>query len=337
MSQRVTIVDVAARAGVAISSVSSALNDRPGVSDSTRERILSAAKELGFVPSLRGRSLSAQRAFAVGLVVHRDPDVLEDDPFFASFIGGVESVLDSRGYALVLQMGSEPNEALDRYRRLSADRRVDGVFLSEIEVQDARIDLLRELQMPVVGINAAADFPFVAVRQDHVVGIEHLVAHLVELGHTRIAHVSGPSRYIHARQREQAWRSALAGSSLEPEIVVTGDFTYEGGRRAADELLGAANPPTAVMCANDLTAVGFMARAIELGISVPQQLSVTGYDGIQLGEYVRPTLTTLKTSPRLIGAEAARLLLDQIGGIEVSSVDIEPAQLVVRGSTGPAA
>jgi DNA-binding LacI/PurR family transcriptional regulator len=94
--------------------------------------------------------------------------------------------------------------------------------------------------------------------------------------------------------------------------------------------------PTAVMCANDLTAVGFMARAIDLGFSVPGDVSVMGYDGIQLGEYVRPTLTTLKTSPRLIGAEAARLLLDQIEGLDVADIDVAPVELIVRDSTGPA-
>lgn len=338
MTKRVTIVDVAARAGVAISSVSSALNDRPGVSADTRSRIIAAADELGFVPSIRARSLSSKRAFAVGLVVQRDPDVLESDPFFASFIGGVESVLGSRGYALVLQMGAGREETLERYRRLAADRRVDGVFLSEIEIDDDRIPLLEQIQLPVVGINAERDgFPFVCVRQDHVAGIERLMRYLVDLGHTRIAHVSGPSRFIHARQREAAWREALVRLQIEPGRVVEGDFTYEGGHRAADELLVGGDLPTAVMCANDLTAVGFMARAIDLGFSVPGDVSVMGYDGIQLGEYVRPTLTTLKTSPRLIGAEAARLLLDQIDGDPVADIDIPPVQLIVRDSTGPAA
>ncbi len=338
MTKRVTIVDVAARAGVAISSVSSALNDRPGVSAGTRIRIIAAADELGFVPSIRARSLSSKRAFAVGLVVQRDPDVLESDPFFASFIGGVESVLGSRGYALVLQMGAGREETLERYRRLAADRRVDGVFLSEIEIDDDRIPLLEQIQLPVVGINAERDdFPFVCVRQDHVAGIERLMRYLVDLGHTRIAHVSGPSRFIHARQREAAWREALVRLQIEPGRVVEGDFTYEGGHRAADELLVGGDLPTAVMCANDLTAVGFMARAIDLGFSVPGDVSVMGYDGIQLGEYVRPTLTTLKTSPRLIGAEAARLLLDQIDGDPVADIDIPPVQLIVRDSTGPSA
>ena len=155
MAERVTIVEVAARAGVAISSVSSALNGRPGVSEQTRARIRQAADDLGFVPSVRGRSLSAKRAFTVGLVVHRDPFVLESDPFFGSFIGGLESVLDPRGYALILQMGSAADETLDRYRRLAAGRRVDGVFLNELVVDDPRVALVQQLGLPAVGVNPA--------------------------------------------------------------------------------------------------------------------------------------------------------------------------------------
>jgi len=337
MAKRVTIVDVAERAGVAISSVSSALNDRPGVSTETRQRILTAAHELGFVPSIRARSLSAQRAFAVGFILQRDPEVLGSDPFFGAFIGGVESVLGERGYALVLQVASGAEETLARYRRLADDNRVDGVFLSEIELDDERTALLQTLDLPVVAINADRDgFPFASVRQDHVAGIERLMTYLAALGHRRIAHVSGPAQFIHSRQRELAWRRALADLELEAGAVVEGDFSYEGGRRAAEEMLVGRDLPTAVLCANDLTAVGFMARANELGFSVPGDISVVGYDGIPLGEYVRPTLTTLGTSPRLIGAEAARLLLDQIEGAAPIDVDVPPVELLVRDSTGPA-
>lgn len=338
MNTRVTIVDVAARAGVAISSVSSALNNRPGVSDETRRRIVQAAQDLGFVPSLRGRSLSAKRAFAVGLVVHRDPSVLESDPFFGAFIGGIETVLDPRDYALILQMGSEPVETLDRYRSLAANRRVDGVFLPELGVDDPRVPLVQELGLPAVGVNAEPDFPLPAVRQGHVEGVHELVAHFAALGHRRLALVTGPHAFIHARQRRVAFAEAVALHGLRLDDVVEGDFTYEGGIAAAGAMLEGRAPqdrPTAVLCSNDLSAIGFLARAGELGLRVPDDLSVAGFDGIRLGTYVRPTLTTIGTAPRLLGAEAARMLLDQIDGLAVDDVDIEHASLVVRGSTGP--
>jgi DNA-binding LacI/PurR family transcriptional regulator len=377
VTDRVTIVEVAARAGVAISSVSSALNDRPGVSEQTRARIKQAASDLGFVPSVRGRSLSAKRAFTVGLVVHRDPFVLESDPFFGSFIGGLESVLDPRGYALILQMGSAADETLDRYRRLAAGRRVDGVFLNELVVDDPRVALVQQLGLPAVGVNPAPGFPLPAVHQDVSAGVHELVAHLVSLGHRRFAHVAGPSRFVHAVHRVEAWREALVAAGCDPGVLVEADFTYEGGRRAAAELLGGAaraggaddggaddgaagrgDRPTAVFCANDLAAIGFMAEADARGVRVPEDISVAGFDGIELGTYVRPALTTLTTAPRLLGAEAARLLLAAVeapdagsaaSGVAASSrvrvdegavpavahADIEPARLLVRASTGP--
>ncbi|VXB86019.1 LacI family DNA-binding transcriptional regulator [Frigoribacterium sp. 9N] len=341
MAERVTIVEVAARAGVAISSVSSALNGRPGVSEQTRARIRQAADDLGFVPSVRGRSLSAKRAFTVGLVVHRDPFVLESDPFFGSFIGGLESVLDPRGYALILQMGSAADEPLDRYRRLAAGRRVDGVVLNELTVDDPRVELVRELDLPAVGVNPAGDFPLPAVRQDDSAGIGELVEHLVSLGHRRFAHVAGPGRFVHSRRRGAAWRDAVVGAGHEPGAVVEADFTYDGGARAAARLFGPDAPvhdrPTAVFCANDLAAIGFMTELDRLGVRVPDDVSVAGFDGIELGSYVRPGLTTLTTAPRLIGAEAARLLLSAVEGEAVTDAEIEPARLLVRASTGSAA
>jgi DNA-binding LacI/PurR family transcriptional regulator len=332
----VTIVDVAARAGVAISTASVALNDRPGVSDSTRQRIRDIADELGFIPSVRGKSLSARRAFALGLVVQRDTAVLESDPFFGAFLGGVESVLNGRDYALVLQMATESSDALKRYRRLAADRRVDGVFLLEIQADDPRVPLLQELHLPAVGTNPLDGFPFPSVRQDHAAGIASVVNYLIGVGHTRIAHVTGAPSFIHTQQREAAWRESLLAAGLEPGPALPGDFTFEGGRRAADQLLGIADRPTAVICANDLTAIGLMTRVQELGLSVPDDVSVAGYDGIELGSYLRPTLTTVRTAPAEIGAEAARLLLDAIDGKDVSDVDIAAAAPLLRESTGPA-
>ncbi|WP_129337248.1 LacI family DNA-binding transcriptional regulator [Cellulomonas endophytica] len=336
MTQRVTIVDVAAAAGVSISSVSSALNGRPGVSERTRARIRRTADDLGFVPSLRGRSLSARRAFAVGLVVHRDPAVLGSDPFFGGFIGGLEQVLDPAGYALILQIGASRGDTLDRYRRLAGDRRVDGVVLDELVVDDPRLPLVQGLGLPAVAVNPEPGCALPAVRQDDAGGVAELVAHLVGLGHRRFAHVAGPARMVHAVHRAAVWRAALRAAGQDPGVVVEADFTYGGGARAAAVLLGRPDPPTAVFCANDLAAIGFVAEADRRGRRVPEDLSVAGFDGIELGAYVRPGLTTLTTTPHVIGAAAARLLLAAVEGTAGEDVRVAPAHLLVRGSTGPA-
>jgi DNA-binding LacI/PurR family transcriptional regulator len=333
VNPRVTILDVAARAGVSISSVSAALNDRPGVSEETRRRIVEAAEHLGWVPSLRGRSLSGQKAYAVGLVLERSPEVIESDPFFAGFIAGVESVLEQQGYALVLQLASNRVSAVQRYRQLALDHRVDGVFLTDLARNDARVRLVTELGLPAVAVNSSPRCALPSVRQDHVPGLRELLEEVVALGHRRIAHVAGRKGLIHTRQRVEAWRAALAAAGLEEGPIVYGDFTVESGSRAADAVLDAAGPrPTAVVCANDLMAIGFIARVSARGVEVPMEMSVTGFDGIKLGAFVRPALTSVATSPRLLGESAAATLMSVIRGDSPPDVSVPATSLLWRDS-----
>ncbi len=336
MGERVTIADVAERAHVAISSVSAALNARPGVSEETRARILAAAAELGYVPSLRARSLAGRRAFTVGLVVQREPVVVERDPFFIDFIGGIEQTLDVADHALILQTTANDAESLDRLRRLAADRRVDGVILTDLLVDDPRIALVTELDLPAVGINPDADFPLPAVTQDHSAGVRALLSELIARGHTRIGHVAGPARMVHARERERLWREALASAGLPAGPRAEGDFSFAGGLRAAEAMLTAGDAPTAVFCANDLSALGFMAGLQRAGIEVPAQVSVVGFDDTALGRDAHPPLTTVRTSAELLGAEAARLLLDVIDQVPVTTVAIPAAVPVWRGTIADA-
>ena len=333
MNPRVTILDVAARAGVSISSVSAALNGRPGVSEDTRRRIVDVAEQLGWVPSLRGRSLSGQKAYAVGLVLERSSEVIESDPFFAGFIAGVESVLERQGFALVLQVASNREAAVQRYRQLALDHRVDGVFLTDLSQHDARVRLVNELGLPAVAVNAAQRCAVAAVRQDHRPGLVELMDEVIALGHRRIAHVAGRRGLLHTRQRVEVWRSALQKAGLEPGPLVYGDFTVESGSRAADDLRAAAgDTPTAVVCANDLMAIGFIARVSALGIDVPLEMSVTGFDGIPLGAFVRPALTSVATAPRLLGDAAASMLLAVIQGETPSDVTVPATRLLRRDS-----
>jgi DNA-binding LacI/PurR family transcriptional regulator len=334
--RRATIVDVAERAGVAISSASAALNGRPGVSSETRERIRQAALDLSYVPSMRGRSLSTKRTFSVGFIVERDYTVLEDDPFFSSFIGGIEEAIAPSDYALSLQVVADGAENLRRHLELADSRRVDGLILNELRSNDRRPAEFHERDVPVVGVNPGARFPFPAVRQDNTGAIRELADLLVSLGHRRLAHVSGPMDYVHGRERRSTWQRAVEATGVAESVIADGDFTHEGGVRAAEQLLSRADRPTAVFCANDLMAIGFMNRAMELGLRVPEDVSVAGLDGINLGSYVRPTLTTITTSPHALGRRAGAMLLHVIDGGDVDDEQIEASTLLVRDSTAAA-
>lgn len=332
MTKRITIIDVAREAGVAISSVSAALNGQPGVSEATRVRVRETADRLGWVPSVRGRNLSSKQSHAVGLVLQRPVDVLELDPFFAGFIGGVESVLAPAGYALLLQVSATADAGVERLRTLAKSGGVDGVFLTDVGVDDPRYPLLDDLGLPGVAINAHGSGRVSSVTQDHAEGLRQLVEHLVGLGHRDIAHVSGTPGLVHSEERERVWRSVLADAGLPPGRLVVGDFTSEAGARAADTLMGGMSAPTAVVCANDLTAFGFLSRVQARGLRVPDDVSVTGFDGVLLGAYVHPPLTTVATSPRVLGRRSAEVLLDLINGAPRVDERIEPASMVLRAS-----
>ncbi|GAA2071369.1 LacI family DNA-binding transcriptional regulator [Actinomadura alba] len=334
--RRPTIADVARRAGVSKGTVSFALNGRPGVAAATRERILEAAEALNWRPNHRARSLSVSRAFALGLVIARDPSLLGSDPFFPTFIAGVETVLAERGQALVLQVAGGGQAETEGYRRLAQDGRVDGVFLTDLRRHDPRITLVDALGLPAVTLNRPdVPSPFPAVCLDDRPGIAAVVDHLVGLGHTRIAHVAGPDDFLHGHGRRKAFLDALAAQGLPAGRVEVSDFTASGGTAATRRLLDAPDPPTAIVYANDLMAIAGINVAHGLGISVPARLSVAGFDDTELSAHLHPPLTTVRTDVFGWGQVAARSLLALIDGESTGDVELEPARLVVRRSTAP--
>jgi LacI family repressor for deo operon, udp, cdd, tsx, nupC, and nupG len=336
-----TIIDVARVAGVSKAAVSFALNNRPGVAADTRERILAVARELGWTPSLRGRALSVSRSLAVGLVIARTPETLGADPFFGSFISGIESVLSERGYALMLQVVGDEQGEHESYRQLAANGRVDGVFLTDMRVDDLRPQLLADLGLPTVVIGPDPENgPWSAVGIDDRPGITAAVQHLVALGHQNIAHVSGPTEFVHSLSRRTAWASALLDAGLPAGPCITADLSAQGGALATGALLDLEEPPTAVVYANDLMAIAGMSTAIGRGIEVPGQLSVTGFDDAPLSAYIQPALTTVRTDVVGWGNAAAKRLLaivdrnatDDVAGSEVA---LPAPEFVIRASTAP--
>jgi len=338
-AQRPTIADVARQAGVSKGAVSFALNGRDGVSSETRARILEVADALGWQPNHRARSLSVSRAFAVGLVLARPPELLGADPFYPSFIAGVETVLAPAGFSLLLQVVTDGDGAEAGYRRLAGQGRIDGVFVSDLTHGDPRIAVLAELGVAAVTLNRPdVPSPFPAVCMDDREGIGAAVWHLVELGHERIAHVSGPLAFVHGRSRRDAWAEALKQAGLRRGRLVEADFTAAGGARATARLLDLAEPPTAIVYANDAMAIAGLSVAHNRGLVVPTDLSVTGFDGTELASHVQPALTTVASNPFRWGQAAARTLLDVIargGPHGIDDVQLEPARLEIRDSTAP--
>ncbi|BDV29909.1 LacI family DNA-binding transcriptional regulator [Microbacterium terricola] len=333
---RPTIADVARRAGVSKGLVSFALNDRPGVSPDSRERILEAARELGWTPSLRGRSLSTGRSFACGLVIGRSPDVIAADPFFHSFIAGLEDVFSTSGQILVLAAATPGRHETETYRGLASDRRVDGFVITDLRADDERIALVESLRLTAVTLgHPDIESPFSSVSVEDGAGIRSAVAHLAELGHRRIAHVAGPQTMLHARRRADAFTQAAAAASVE-HVVVTTDFSAAEGAEATRTLLASDEPPTAIVYSNDHMAMAGLGVAQRLGIRVPLDLSITGFDDTELGRHLHPALTSVATDAREWGTVTARTLLDALAGADPIHVELSEPALIVRESTGPA-
>ena len=334
--ERTTIADVARAAGVSKGLVSFALNNRPGVSPETRERILKVADELGWRPSLRARSLSTDRSYALGLVIARDPQIISGDPFFPAFIAGVETALAPAGQALVLSMVADEQAEEATYRQLVAHDRVDGVIVSDLRRDDSRIQLVKELGLRAVTLgHPDVESPFPAVSVDDGPGIRSAVAHLYALGHQRIAHVAGPSRMLHGTRRSESFAAALREFGLADDLVVESDYSAADGARATRQLLDLPTRPTAIVYANDQMAIAGLGVAQRSGFRVPGDLSITGFDGSEVGEYLYPSLTTVTTAVQDWGREAAGALLRVIDGEDVDDIDLPPAQLIVRKSSAP--
>jgi DNA-binding LacI/PurR family transcriptional regulator len=328
--RRPTIADVARRAGVSAAAVSFAVNDRPGVSSGTRERILAAARELGWQPSASARALTEARTRAVGLVLARSAAQLEGDSFFLRFLSGIEATLTAADYALLLQIvPGEASAALPAYQRLAAAGRVDGFLLTDVEADDQRFTLLAATGMPVVLAGrpiGSPPFPWLDTR--HEEGIEPAVAHLVGLGHERIGFLSGRPDFEHQRLREVAWRDALEAAGLEPGPL--GHVVHDQDAAALTLLR---EEPTAVVCASDALALAVCGAARGLGLSVPDDVSVVGFDDSFMATFATPALTSVRVDYAEFGAAAAAALLAAIAGEPPPAYSPSMPELVVRGST----
>lgn len=335
-SRRPTIGEVAERAGVTKGTVSLAYSGKRPVSEETRRRIFDAAEELRWTPSHSARALATSRTGAVGLVVARDPDVLATDQFFAKFISGCERALAEHDMGLMLHAVTTQEAEHAVYERLAAGR-ADGVILLDVEIDDPRFALVKQLDLPAVVLSAGepaegetAGLP--AVYSDDSPAITELVRLTVTSGHKRIAHVAGPVRYVHGRIRRDAFTAAMRAHGLDDHLVLEGDFTAASGRDCTAQLLDDQAPPTAIIYANDMMAMAGLSLARSRGLRVPEDLSLSGYDDSELAAHLSPGLTTVSTGAAPRGELAVRTLLAVLAGGEPEHVFADHTTVIPRGS-----
>lgn len=242
-------------------------------------------------------------------------------------------VLADRDQVLVLSVVPDEARESAAYQRLAEDRRVDGFLITDLLEPDPRIGLMTELGQRAVTLGRPGhNSSFPAVLRDYDAGIEELVLHLSELGHLRIAHVTGDCRMQHARTRRRRYGEVMKRLGL-PTMVAHGDFSSESGAAATHRLLDRQVPPTAIIYANDPMAIAGIAVAYERGLSLPTDLSIAGMDGTDVGRYIYPALTTLDNDPVGWGQAAATSLLEYVETGQAPDVILPPARLVVRAST----
>ena len=333
--KRPTIADVARRAGVTKAAVSFALNNQPGVSATTRARILAIAAEVGFQPSSAARALSDGRAGAFGLVIDRPARMLGIEPYFMQLISGIQAELAGNHVTLLFTLAEDQDAEISLYRTWWAQRRVDGVFLVDLQLGDRRVPVLAALNIPTLVIGTSrGSGSLPAIWQDIQTATETAVAHLAGLGHRRIGRVSGVPRYWHTKSRTDAFRDVARAAGIDV-VSVEADDTGELVARATHELLRGARPPTAILYDNDVMAVAGLAEAQRMGTGVPTDLSVMAWDDSVLCELVHPALTALRRDVAAVGAEAARRLSQMTAGAEVGDFQEPSPVLMVRESTGP--
>lgn len=331
--KRPTMVDIARRAGVTKSAVSFALNGRPGVSEATRARVLAIADELGWQPNSAARALSDGRAGAFGLVVDRPARSLGIEPFFMQLVSGIQGELSGDGTSLLFTVASDAAAETATHRAWWAQRKVDGVFLVDMRLDDPRVAALEELRLPAVVIGAPVDCGGLpAVWSDEAAAVRTAVAHLADLGHRSIAHVTGPAVLRHTLIRAEAFTAATAERGLTGRNVEA-DYSGEQGFAATRALLEGGERPTAIVYDNDVMAVSGLSAAQSLGVRVPDDLSLVAWDDSPLCELVRPALTALRRDVAAYGALAARQLRDAAAGRSVEHRRAPDPALTVRAST----
>ncbi len=333
--QRVTIADIAARAGVTAGAVSIAVNGKPGVSDATRRRILAIADELNWRPSHAAQALKGKSAEAIGLVLARPEEIIGEEVFFAKFIAGVQAVLSQRNFSLQLQMAPNLKAESEIHRAWIADGRVDGILILDPRADDPRIRALTGGSMPtlVVGGEVDDDAQLVSLRTDDGALMRLILDHLTGLGHERIGYVTGDQSFTHVRRRMEAFTEYMIAHGIWG-AAIAGDFRASVTKQATTRLMDSPRPPTALVYDSEVMAIAGVARLAKAGVPVPDEVSVVSWEDSATCRVMHPALTALNRDAVTLGRAAATEML-QLLDHEPITAPVVQAAIVARESTAP--
>ncbi len=328
------IREIAKRAKVSTATVSRTINHTPTVDPQLAKRVWSIVRQLGYYPNSQARSLVSGRSRIFGLVIS---DIT--NPFFPEIVQVFEKIAVQHRYEIMLtSTGNDPEQMETAVRRM-IERRVDGVAIMTFGMEEVLLEDLKLRKVPLVFVDVGPPRSLVSnIRIDYLHGIRQAVQHLAALRHRKIAFISGPLRLKSARARKQAFIRSMEEIGLEANqrLIVEGTHTIEGGISACAQLLACPLTPTAILCSNDMTALGVMRKSYEEGLIIPRDLSVVGFDDIRLAQFVLPALTTVQMSQAELARLAFHALLTEVKAETPSATGTEyllTTHLVLREST----
>lgn len=304
------IREIAKRAKVSTATVSRAINRIPTVNPALAKRVWKVVNELGYYPNTQARALVSGRSRIFGLIVSEITN-----PFFPEIVQVFETIAVKHHYEILLTSTVHDPRLMETSVRRMIERRVDGVAVMTFGMEDLLLEDLKLRSVPLVFVDVGPARPRVSnIRIDYLHGIRQAVQHLAALRHERIAFVTGPLNLASAVARKRAFLRSMEeiGLAAHPELVIEGDHTVEGGMMAMAKLRAGATAPTAVICSNDMTAIGVMRQSYEDKISIPRDLSVIGFDDIRLAQFVLPPLTTVRMSQSELARLAFEALLAEV-------------------------
>ena len=330
-SERMDIHAVARLAHVSIATVSRTINHIPTVNPKMAKRVWEAIRELNYFPNTQARALVSGRSRLLGLIVSEITN-----PFFPELIQGFEDVAVENGYEILIGSTNYEPDRMQRCIRRMVERNAEGVAVMTFGIEQPLLDQLADRNIPLVFVDVAPNHPGISVlKVDYHHGIRQAVQHLAALGHRNMAFVAGPLRLHSAQSRLAAFKKALqeCGIPVEERFILEGDHTMEGGMAAAERLIAQKNLPTAVMCSNDMLAIGVLHKLSRSGLRVPDDISIVGFDDIHMSSMMIPPLTSIQMSRADLALGAVSALRGHLEGSPQREYSID-TQLVVRESTG---